>query len=80
MKLLGNTSLAGAKKLLLDGACLDRVRWFLETGEYLHFAEMDLFLENMMAANFIPYTNKSLYPSVKQKFLFRVVVILETDQ
>lgn len=68
MKLLGNTSLAGAKKLLLDGACLDRVRWFLETGEYLHFAEMDMFLENMMAANFIPHTNKSLYPSVKQKF------------
>ena len=68
MKLLGNTSLAGARKLLLDGSCLDRVRWFLETGEYLHLAEMDLFLENMMAANFIPHTNKNHYPSVKQKF------------
>lgn len=67
MKLLGNTSLGGAKKLLLDDTCLDRVRWFLNTGEYLHFSEMDLFLENMTAANFIPHTNGALYPSVKRK-------------
>ena len=67
LKILGNTSLAGAKKLLLDAGCIDRVRFFLETGEYLHFAEMDMFLENMMAANFIPHTNAALYPSVKRK-------------
>lgn len=69
LKILGNTSLAGAKKLLLDAGCIDRVRFFLETGEYLHFAEMDMFLENMMAANFIPHTNAALYPSVKRKIL-----------
>ena len=67
MKLLGNTSLAGAKKLLLDAECIQRVKWFLSTGEYLHFSEMEKFLENMMAANFIPHTNAALYPSVKRK-------------
>lgn len=67
MVLLGNTSLAGAKKLLLDASQLDRVRFFLENGEYLHFSEMDRFLENMVAAEFIPHTDGRLYPSVKRK-------------
>lgn len=66
LKLLGNTSLAGAKKVLLDVSCLDRLRGFQENATYLHFSEMDKFLENMVAANFIPHTDASLYPSVKR--------------
>ncbi len=66
LKLLGNTSLQGAKKLLMDVSCLDRLRWFQKNGTYLHFSEMDKFLENMVAANFIPHTDKALYPSVKR--------------
>ena len=65
LKLLGNTSLAGAKKLLMDAGCLERVRGFQKNATYLHFSEMDKFLENMVAANFIPHTDKYLYPSVK---------------
>lgn len=65
--LLGNSSLAGARKLLLDGSCLDRVRGFLENATYLHFAEMDRFLENMVAANFIPHTDTERYPSVRRR-------------
>lgn len=64
MVLLGNTSLAGAKKLLLDGGQLARVRHFLESSEYLHFSEMERFPENMVAADFIPHTDARLYPSV----------------
>lgn len=66
LKLLGNTSLQGAKKLLMDASCLDRLRWFQKNGTYLHFSEMDRFPENMVAANFIPHTDKALYPSVKR--------------
>lgn len=66
LRLLGNTSLQGAKKLLMDASCLDRLRWFQKNGTYLHFSEMDRFPENMVAANFIPHTDKALYPSVKQ--------------
>lgn len=61
---LGNTSLAGAKKLLLDTGCLERLNAFRDNATYLHFSEMDKFLENMVAASFIPHTDRSLYPSV----------------
>lgn len=67
MVLLGNTSLAGAKRVLLDAGQLDRVRHFLENGEYLHFSEMDKFPENMVAAEFIPHTDGRLYPSVRPR-------------
>ena len=65
--LLGNTSLAGAKKMLMDGSQRERVSHFLESSTYLHFSEMDHFLENMVAAQFIPHTNGALYPSVKRR-------------
>ena len=63
---LGNTSLQGAKKLLLDTACLERLDWFRRNGIYLHFSEMETFPQSMVAANFIPHTDGSLYPSVKR--------------
>lgn len=66
---LGNTSLQGAKKLLLDTACLERLDWFRKNGTYLHFSEMETFPQNMVAANFIPHTDGSLYPSVKRHSL-----------
>ena len=64
---LGNTSLQGAKKLLLDTACRERLSWFRKNGTYLHFSEMETFPQNMVAANFIPHTDSSLYPSVKRR-------------
>jgi len=64
---LGNTSLQGAKKLLLDTSCLERLDWFRKNGTYLHFSEMETFPQNMVAANFIPHTDARLYPSVKRK-------------
>lgn len=66
LKVLGNTSLAGAKKMLLDRDCISRVQRFISHATYLHFSEMDKFLENMVAAQFIPHTNGDLYPSVKR--------------
>ena len=65
--ILGNSSLAGAKRLLLDASCrarLDRIR---EMASYVQFGEMEKFVENMQAARFLPHTDASLYPSVKRR-------------
>ncbi len=64
-KILGNSSLAGAKRVLLDGQSLRRVRQFTQSATYVQFGEIDTFLENMRAAQFLPHTNAALYPSVK---------------
>ena len=62
---LGNSSLQGAKKLLLDRSQRERLRHFQENGVYLQFGEMERFLENMVAAEFLPHTDRRLYPSVR---------------
>ena len=61
---LGNSSLKGAILLLKDRDQLKRLQYFQDHGIYLQFGEMDRFLENMIAAEFLPHTDKSLYPSV----------------
>ena len=63
--ILGNSSLAGAKRVLLDDASLERIRHFVQSATYVQFGEIDTFLENMRAAQFLPHTNASLYPSVQ---------------
>lgn len=63
--ILGNTSLAGAKKRLMDDSCMDRIRGLMTHATYLQFGEMDKFLENMIAAEFLPHTDGTLYPSVR---------------
>ena len=65
--ILGNSSLAGAKRLLLDASCrarLDRIR---EMASYVQFGEMEKFVENMQAARFLPHTDASRYPSVMRR-------------
>lgn len=66
-KILGNSALSGVKKLLLDETQLSRVRWFCEQAAYVQFGEMEKFVENMTAAQFLPHTNAALYPSVKRR-------------
>lgn len=66
-KLLGNSSLAGAKRLLLDASCRSRLEKFRALATYVQFGEMEKFLENMNAARFLPHTDASLYPSVKRR-------------
>ena len=50
----------------MDRTCFDRIHNFITQATYLHFSEMEKFLENMVAAEFIPHTNIALYPSVKR--------------
>lgn len=64
---LGNSSLNGARKLLLNRDCLRDIRYFQETVYYIQFASMPDFLIKMQAAKFIPHTNLEQYPSVLAK-------------
>ena len=64
---LGNSSLNGARKLLLNRDCLKDIRYFQETVYYIQFASMPDFLIKMQAAKFIPHTNLEQYPSVLAK-------------
>lgn len=66
-RILGNSSLAGVKKLLLDAEQLVRVRHFAEQAVYVQFGEVEKFVENMTAAQFLPHTNPALYPSVRRR-------------
>ncbi len=65
--ILGNSSLGGAIKTLLDRDCIRRVNEICARTTYVQFGEMDRFVENMVAAQFIPHTDASLYPSVKRR-------------
>lgn len=64
---LGNSALGGAELLLLDKSCVGRVKDFQQRALYVQFGELDKFLENMVAAEFLPHTNANLYPSVKRR-------------
>ena len=66
-RILGNSSLAGVKKLLMDRTQLERVRYFAGQMAYVQFGAMEKFVENMTAAQFLPHTNAALYPSVKRR-------------
>ena len=66
-KILGNSSLKGVKKLLLDEAQLPRLRKFAQDAQYVQFGEMARFPENMVAAQFLPHTDARLFPSVKPR-------------
>ena len=61
----GNTSLAGARKLLLDRGGFEGITHILDQLYYLEFAMQPNFLELMGAARFYPHTNAELYPSVR---------------
>lgn len=69
--LLGNSSLGGAKCLLLHAEKAKALRSICEKAVYIQFGEMDRFLENMIAAQFLPHTNLSAFPSVEKERLRR---------
>ena len=64
---LGNSSLNGARTLLLNRDRLADIRYFQKTVFYIQFASMPDFLIKMQAAKFIPHTNLEQYPSVVKK-------------
>ena len=64
---VGNSSLSGAAKLLLDRSGWDCMRRILDQVYYLEFAMQADFLDQMQAAKFYPHTDAGRYPSVVQQ-------------
>ncbi len=64
---IDNTSLEGARLLLLDRARLKEVRKLSRELYCVQFASVPDFLVRMQAAKFIPHTDLSLYPSVAER-------------
>lgn len=63
--LMKNSSLEGAKRLLLDRARLAEVKLLAENMYCVQFASVPDFLVRMQAAKFIPHTDMDRFPSVK---------------
>ena len=64
---LTNTSLEGAKILLLDRARLADVRRLSRETYCVQFASAADFLVRMQAAKFVPHTDMRRYPSIRQR-------------
>jgi len=64
---IANTSLDGARLLLLDRAKLDDVHHLMDNIYCVQFASIPDFLVRMQAAKFIPHTNLERYPSILAK-------------
>ena len=63
----GNSSLEGARKLLLNRSLLIDIDQILEEMVYIQFAEVEDFLELMVAAQALPHTDYKRYPTVMKK-------------
>lgn len=63
----GNSSLEGAQKLLLYRNLLADIDQILEEMVYIQFAEVEDFLELMVAAQALPHTDFGRYPTVMEK-------------
>lgn len=66
---INNTSLAGARELLLDHARLKEAKELTKNIYCVQFASIPDFLVRMQAAKFIPHTDMGRYPSVEEKLL-----------
>ena len=66
-RVLSNTSLDGARILLLDRSRLGEVRELSENIYCVQFASIPDFLVRMQAAKFIPHTDMSRYPSIRTR-------------
>lgn len=67
---ISNTSLDGARCLLLDRSRLGEVRELAENMYCVQFASIPDFLVRMQAAKFIPHTDMTRYPSIQRQLKF----------
>lgn len=64
---IANSSLDGARILLLDCSRLEDIHYFTEAMYCVQFASIPDFLIRMQAAKFIPHTDMNRYPTIKEK-------------
>lgn len=60
----GNSSLDGARRLLLDRGILEELDHILELMSYVQFGAVEDFVQKMVAASALPHTDMERYPSV----------------
>ena len=60
----GNSSLQGARAILLDRELLADVKYFIENTDYIQFGEVANFVDIMSAAQGIPHLDTGRYPTV----------------
>lgn len=60
----GNSSLLGARAILLDRELLEEAERFVENTDYIQFGEVANFVDIMSAAQGIPHLDAGRYPSV----------------
>ena len=60
----GNSSLDGARMLLLDRRILDELDEILELMSYVQFGAVEDFVHKMVAASALPHTDLERYPTV----------------
>lgn len=66
-EVLRNSSLDGARMMLLDHKLLQEARDLIESIYCVQFASVPDFLVRMQAAKFIPHTDMSRYPSIQER-------------
>lgn len=76
----GNTSLQGAKMLLLDRSLTEKAEAIIERMQYVQFGAVEEFLELMGAAQAIPHTDLQRFPSVQRRLLERQKKTLEQQK
>ena len=64
---LGNTSLKGAKKLLIEPGCFDELFMLEEKITYIELNVNQEFMNKFSGAKFLPHTDLTKFPSVKLK-------------
>lgn len=68
-KLLGNSSLRGAAQTLLSRSKMDEVERIARLMTYMEMNVSNEFMNEYMAAMFLPHTDSSLFPSVQKRGL-----------
>ena len=63
----GNTSLQGARELLLDRSLMEKAKEIIGRMQYIQFGAVEDFLHLMVAATAIPHTDMQRYPSVARR-------------
>ena len=64
---IGNSSLAGAYALVLSNAAEEKVHELASNMTYLELSTEPKYMEEFVAACFLPHTNKELFPSSVQE-------------
>lgn len=67
----GNSSLEGARLLLLDRALLDELDRILDLMSYVQFGAVEDFVHRMVAARALPHTDMERYPTVMERLRAR---------